>query len=70
MAVPKKKLSKTRRGNRRSHLALKKTNLTNCPKCNEKVLPHHVCDTCGTYKGDQVIDFSKKDKKEQSKKRS
>ncbi len=70
MAVPKKKLSKTRRGKRRSHLALKKTNLGKCTKCGEVIVPHHVCETCGTYKGDQVIDFSKKDQKEQSKKRS
>ena len=57
MAVPKKKLSKTRTGNRRSHLALKKINLSNCPKCGEKVIPHNVCDTCGTYKNDKVLVF-------------
>lgn len=64
MAVPKKKLTRTRTGNRRSHLALKKMTLTKCSKCGEVKKPHHVCPTCGTFKGDQVIDFSKKDKKQ------
>lgn len=64
MAVPKKKLTRARRGKRRSHLALNRLNLSSCPKCNETIIPHHVCQTCGTYKGDQVIDFSKKDKKQ------
>ena len=63
MAVPKKKLSKTRTGKRRSHLALKPVNLTHCKKCNELKLPHHTCPTCGTYNNIQVIDFSKKDRK-------
>lgn len=63
MAVPKKKLSRTRTGKRRSHLALKKTNLGKCSKCDEQKMPHRVCPTCGTYNGDEVIDFTKKDKK-------
>lgn len=64
MAVPKKKLSKTRTRQRRSHLALKKLNLGSCSKCGEVKISHHICPTCGTYKGDQVIDFSKKDQKQ------
>ena len=63
MAVPKKRLTSTRSGNRRSHLALKKINLSKCAKCNEKKLPHFVCPNCGDYNNTQVIDFSKKDKK-------
>jgi len=68
MAVPKKKLSKTRTGKRRSHLALKKINLVACEKCKEPKMSHIVCPMCGTYKGDQVIDFSKKEKKVEVKK--
>lgn len=63
MAVPKKKLTKTRQGKRRSHLALKKQNLTTCKKCNEIKLSHKVCNTCGYYDDIQVYDFSKDDKK-------
>lgn len=63
MAVPKKKLSRTRSGKRRSHLALKPINLGKCKKCDELKLPHTICPNCGTYNDDQVIDFTKKDKK-------
>lgn len=63
MAVPKKRLTNTRSGNRRSHKFLTKLNLTPCRKCGEMIVPHHVCLNCGTYKNDQVIDFSKREKK-------
>lgn len=63
MAEPKKRLTQTRSGNRRSHLALKPMKLSTCPKCNEAVKPHNVCEFCGTYKGEQVIAVDKKSKK-------
>lgn len=68
MAVPKKRMTSTRTGNRRSHLALKKQNLGLCSKCGEAKIQHAVCPTCGTYKDVQVINFAKKDKKNSSKK--
>ncbi|MBN1278028.1 MAG: 50S ribosomal protein L32 [Deltaproteobacteria bacterium] len=55
MAVPKKKTSKSKRDMRRSHDRVKMPNVTNCPKCHEPVLPHHVCTECGTYKGRSII---------------
>ncbi len=51
MAVPKRKISRSRRGNRRSHDALAKPALSTCPQCMEKKPPHVVCPHCGTYKG-------------------
>jgi large subunit ribosomal protein L32 len=63
MAEPKKRLTQTRSGNRRSHLALKAMKLSTCQKCNEPVKPHNVCTFCGTYKGEQVISIDKKNKK-------
>ncbi len=63
-AVPKRKLSKGRRDRRRSHYyAMALTTLVTCPKCKEPTLPHHVCPSCGTYRGREVIDVDKKDKK-------
>jgi len=62
MAEPKKRATQTRSGNRRSHLALKKTKMSICPQCNEPAAPHNVCKTCGTYKGEQIIEIEK-DKK-------
>jgi large subunit ribosomal protein L32 len=46
-----------RRDRRRSHLALKATQLTECPQCHEMRLPHHVCLNCGTYDGVQVLEM-------------
>ena len=56
MAVPKKRTSKSRRGMRRSHHALKNTAAVMiCPACGEPKLMHHVCAACGTYRGNQVL---------------
>ncbi|MDR1475585.1 MAG: 50S ribosomal protein L32 [Holosporales bacterium] len=57
MAVPKKKTSKSRRDQRRSHLALKPTNYVKCKNCGSDRLPHHICKSCGHYNMRQV--FSK-----------
>jgi large subunit ribosomal protein L32 len=27
-----------------------------CPKCGDPKMPHRVCPTCGTYKGEQVFE--------------
>ncbi len=69
MAVPKKRHTKSRRNKRRSHQALKKTNLVPCSKCKEMILPHRYCPFCGTYAGKEVVDvMAKLTKKEKKKK--
>lgn len=69
MPVPKQRHTKSRRNRRRSHLALKKKNLSSCPKCGEPVLSHHYCPNCGFYKGREVVDvLAKLEKKERKKK--
>ena len=55
MAVPKKKVSKSRRDMRRSHLALKVVAAMECPNCGELKRPHHVCGSCGHYDEREVI---------------
>ncbi|MDR1375237.1 MAG: 50S ribosomal protein L32 [Holosporaceae bacterium] len=55
MAVPKKKISKSRRDMRRSHLALKPVASAACPNCGDAKLPHHLCKTCGIYNGRQIL---------------
>jgi large subunit ribosomal protein L32 len=62
MAEPKKRLTSTRSGNRRSHLAKKTQNLTNCLKCQSPALPHQVCLECGFYKDVDVLELEKKEK--------
>ena len=55
MAVPKKKVSPSRRGMRRSHMALAKEVHVECSNCGELKRPHHVCPSCGHYDGREVM---------------
>jgi large subunit ribosomal protein L32 len=54
VAVPKKKTSQARKGWRRNHLALDAPRLGRCPRCNQPVMPHRMCDECGHYAGLEV----------------
>ena len=54
-AVPKRKISSARRGNRRSHHHISLPQLARCPQCRNLKPTHQVCPSCGTYKGMQVI---------------
>jgi len=56
MAVPKRKTSKSKRDKRRTHKKLAAPAVTSCPQCGETVLPHHACQSCGSYKGRTVIE--------------
>jgi len=51
LGVPKRKVSRARKGKRRSHMALSVPNLTECPRCKQKIMPHRVCPYCEHYKG-------------------
>ncbi len=55
MPVPKKKTSKARRDQRRSHHALTPMGWSLCPNCGNAKMSHRVCPTCGMYKGRQVV---------------
>jgi len=70
MAVPKKKVSKTRTHRRHAtwqtqklKKTTKKMNLIKCPNCGETILAHRVCPNCGWYKGEQVITIKVKTEK-------
>lgn len=54
MAVPKRKTSRSRRGQRRSHNALKKINVIIDKKTGEYRLPHHM-GADGMYKDRNII---------------
>jgi len=56
MAVPKRKTSKSKRDKRRTHKKIGAPSVASCPQCGETVLPHRVCESCGTYKGRTVIE--------------
>jgi large subunit ribosomal protein L32 len=55
-ALPKRRISRRRRGNRRSHHALRIRQTILCPECGSPTLPHTVCPSCGTYKGAKIIE--------------
>tara|TARA_B100001287_G_scaffold242823_1_gene218483 strand:+ start:395 stop:574 length:180 start_codon:yes stop_codon:yes gene_type:complete len=55
MAVPKRKLSVSRRGKRRSHLAYKFKNVVEDKKSGEFRLPHHLDMKTGMYNGKQIF---------------
>lgn len=54
-AVPKRKISKSRRDKRRTHDSLTPFHLVSCPNCGEKHRAHHVCLNCGVYNSRQIL---------------
>ncbi|MEM6489360.1 MAG: 50S ribosomal protein L32 [Pseudomonadota bacterium] len=58
MAVQQNRVTRSKRGMRRSHDALKIVASSECPNCGELKLPHHVCGSCGYYNGREVIKVS------------
>ena len=56
MAVPKRRVSTTRRDKRRSNVwKMSAPELMKCPSCGEFKLAHRVCPACGMYNGRQVV---------------
>ena len=56
MAVPKSKITPSRRNKRRSHHALVADAHNECPNCGELKRPHHVCAACGYYDSREVVE--------------
>ncbi|MDR1951609.1 MAG: 50S ribosomal protein L32 [Bacteroidales bacterium] len=55
MAHPKSRVSGSRAGKRRSHDKLTAPQLSVCSGCGAAIEYHHVCGTCGMYRGKQAI---------------
>lgn len=55
MAVPKRKVSKSKRDSRRASWKIALPGMVKCPQCGAFKLPHRACGECGTYKGKEVI---------------
>ncbi len=72
MAVPKHRHTKSKRNKVRMHLYIRPSVLALCKKCKSKVLPYTVCQNCGYYKGQEVINvlgkLTKKEKKQREQK--
>ena len=50
-ALPKRRISRTRRDKRRTHWKLKAPPKTTCAHCGQPAMPHRVCRSCGFYRG-------------------
>ena len=56
MAVPKRRVSKTRRDKRRSNVwKMSAPELVKCSQCGEFKRAHRVCAACGYYNGELVV---------------
>jgi len=58
MAVPKKKMSRSRTRRRKAHWKVSAPTTAACRQCGAQHLPHRACSNCGTYKGREVIEAS------------
>ena len=64
MAVPKCKVSKSRRNTRNSaNFKAAVPTLVECPECHALKQPHKVCPKCGYYNGKKVVEMEKKEDK-------
>ncbi len=59
MAVPKRKVTQSKRNMRRAHDALSAPAYGECPNCGELKRPHHVCASCGYYNDREVMEPAK-----------
>ena len=58
MPNPKRRHSKSRSRQRRSHDALEVVQLTKCSNCQSLRMPHRVCPSCGYYGTRQVLEIA------------
>ena len=57
MPLPKRKISASRRDNRRNqNWKLKLPAVSSCPRCEAPRLSHTVCPACGFYNGRKVLE--------------
>jgi large subunit ribosomal protein L32 len=54
--TPKQKQSYSRTHKRRAQHKIVPAASNECPQCHQPKLPHRVCPSCGSYKGQDVLD--------------
>jgi large subunit ribosomal protein L32 len=55
MPNPKRRHSKGRRDRRRATQRLELQLFVRCVNCGATIKPHHICFSCGYYRGRQVV---------------
>lgn len=58
-ALPKRRISKARKGNRRAHQSINTRALSVCPQCKRTKLSHYRCSYCRYY-GSEITNSSNK----------
>ena len=56
MAVPKRKVSKSRRDKRSANKKIQPAPVGACPNCTKSSGSHQVCRGCGYYKGRKILE--------------
>jgi large subunit ribosomal protein L32 len=56
MAVPKKKMSRSRTRQRKAAWKVSRPTMSTCPQCKATRLPHRACPNCGQYNGREVVE--------------
>ncbi|MDR0856854.1 MAG: 50S ribosomal protein L32 [Mycoplasmataceae bacterium] len=56
MIVQQRRVSKSRKGMRRSHHALVEPIVGTCPNCGKPIKSHRVCKACGYYNKKKVVE--------------
>ena len=62
MALPKRRISRTRGKKRRTNWKISITGLAKCGNCGEYIIPHTVCPYCGYYRDKIVKSIEVKEK--------
>lgn len=55
MAVPKKKMSRSRTRQRKAAWKVSRPTMVACERCGKPKLPHRACRECGTYSGREAV---------------
>ncbi len=60
MGLPGHRRTSSDKRKRTAHFNLSIKSAKACEKCGKPILSHRACTYCGTYKGRQVLDISKR----------
>ena len=62
-ALPFRRVSKTAKRQRRTHLKKTAPTTTVCSNCGAPLAPHRACTICGFYKGKEAVKVTKEETK-------
>ncbi|MDR1577709.1 MAG: 50S ribosomal protein L32 [Deltaproteobacteria bacterium] len=60
MAVPKRRMSKMKGRQRRTHYTAVTATVASCRHCGAPARPHFACPSCGHYRGRPIITIAER----------